>query len=356
MLQYPINNQLAIFNDCKRYSCRQREIVVYKHVSIIIVNYNGKHLLKECIQSILNQSYPSIEIILIDNASQDGSVELVAALFHDVKVVKLQTNTGFSGGNLEGLKYATGDYIMLINNDVVVDKDCISNLTASMEKHPDVGIGAAKILVYGKDSIDSAGDGFSTSLKGFKRGEGLQSNNYDKEEYIFGACAGTAIYRRSMIDEIGFFDDDFFLIHEDTDLNFRAQLGGWKVLYIPSAVVYHKVRSTIGNMSDTAVYYSLRNSELVRIKNIPSWIFLRCFPAFILGVILDFLYFSIKHRKAGIYLKAKIDAMRLLPKMLKKRKLIMSKKMVANKYIGSLMTPLYEKEFFLTKLKKLLYK
>lgn len=325
-------------------------------VSIIIVNYNGRHLLKECLESIYNQSYPSIEIIMVDNDSKDGSVEFIAQLFPDVKVVKLHTNTGFSGGNLEGFKYTDGDYIMLINNDVVIDKDCISNLVASMEKRYDVGIGAAKILVYGKDSIDSAGDGFSTLLKGFKRGEGLQSNNYDKEEYIFGACAGAAIYRRQMIEDIGFFDDDFFLIHEDTDLNFRAQLSGWKVLYIPSAVVYHKVRSTIGNMSDTAIYYSLRNSELLRIKNIPSGIFLRCFPAFILVVILDFLYFSIKHRKIGIYLKAKIDAIKLMPSMLKKRKLIMSKKMVTNKYMRSLMTPLYEKNFFSMKLKKLLYK
>lgn len=321
-------------------------------ISVIIVNFNGKHLLKECIQSILNQSYSNVEIIMVDNASVDGSVEFVKELFPEIKIIELSSNTGFAGGNIEGLKYASGDYIMLINNDVAIDRDCINNLAASMEKRYDAGIGAAKILVYGKDIIDSAGDGFSTSLKGFKRGEGLQSNHYDKEEYVFGACAGAAIYRRKMIDEIGFFDDDFFLIHEDTDLNFRAQLAGWKVLYIPSAIAYHKVRSTIGNMSDTAVYYSLRNCEVLRMKNIPTGIFLRCLPAFILGSFLDFLYFALKHGKIRLYLKAKMDAMRLLPKMLKKRRLIMNKKNVSDEYLKSLMTSLYEKGFFLMKIKK----
>ncbi len=325
-------------------------------VSIIIVNYNGRHLLKECLESIYKQSYQNIEIILVDNASEDGSVEFVNESFPDVKVIKLDKNIGFAGGNLEGLKYATGDYIMLINNDVVIDKDCIMNLVLAMERHPDVGIGAAKMLVYGKDIIDSAGDGLSTSLKGFKRGEGLQLNHFDKEEYVFGACAGATIYRRQMIDNVDFFDDDFFLIHEDTDLNLRAQLAGWKVLYIPFAIVYHKVRSTIGNMSDTAVYYSLRNSELVRIKNIPTVIFLRCLPAFLLGSLLDFIYFALKHGKIRLYFKAKIDALSLMPKMLSKRRQILRKKVVPNVYLKNLLTPLYEKNFFKIKIKKFLLK
>ncbi len=326
-----------------------------KKVSVIIVNYNGKHLLKECIQSVYNQSYKYIDIIMVDNASVDSSVEYASALFPDVRLIRLNENLGFTGGNIEGLKYASGDYIMLINNDVVMERDCIKNLLASIEPKPDVGIGAVKMLVYGKDAIDSAGDGFSTSFRGFKRGEGLQSNQYDKEEYVFGACAGAAIYRRKMIDETDFFDDDFFLIHEDSDLSFRAQLAGWKVLYVPSAVAYHKVSSTIGKMSDLAVYHSLRNCELVRMKNVSSGLFFRHLPSFIAGVVLDFIYFCFKHGKVRLYFKAKVDALRLLPKMVQKRKLIMSNKKVHNKYIKSIMTPLYEKSFFLLKLKKFLH-
>ncbi len=325
-------------------------------VSVIIVNYNGRHLLQECFESILNQSYHDIEIIVVDNASVDGSVAYIGALFPNVKIVELSENKGFAGGNIEGFKYAHGDYAMLVNNDVVLDKDCINNLLVAMEQHPDVGIGASKMLIYNMDIIDSAGDGFSTSLKAYKRGEGLQSNYYNNEEYIFGACAGAAIYRRQMIEEIGFFDDDFFLIHEDTDLNLRAQLMGWKALYVPSSIAHHKVRSTIGEMSDVAVYYSLRNSELVRIKNIPTWIFLKCLLGYISSSILDFIYFAIKHRKISLYLKAKRDVLKLLPDMLKKRKQLMGKKKVDNNYLFSLMTPLYEKSFFLMKAKKFFYR
>lgn len=323
-------------------------------ISVIIVNYNGKHLLKECIQSILSQSYPNIEIIMIDNASVDGSAEFVKELFHDIKIIKLSSNKGFAGGNIEGLKYAQGDYIMLVNNDVVLDTDCISNLVTSLESHQDIGIAATKMLVYNGDKIDSAGDGFSTSLKAYKRGEGLYSDNYNNEEYVFGACAGAAMYRRKMIDEIGFFDEDFFLIHEDTDLNLRAQIMGWKVLYIPSAIAYHKVRSTIGQMSDIAVYYSLRNLELVRLKNIPTEVFLRCLPTFILGSLLDFFYFFIKHGKMGLFFKAKRDALKLLPDMMKKRREIVKRKKVDNNYILNLMTSIFEKNFFLLKAKKFL--
>jgi GT2 family glycosyltransferase len=155
-----------------------------------------------------------------------------------------------------------------------------------------------------------------------------------------------------MLEEIGFFDEDFFILQEDTDLNFRAQLAGWKALYVPSAVVFHKVRSTIGHMSDTAIYYSLRNSELVRIKNVPFRIFLRCFPFYVIGVLLEFVYFAVKHGKLKLYIKAKLDAAKVLPRMLGKRKRIMTGKKVDDRYLYELLTPFYEKKYFIAKLKK----
>jgi GT2 family glycosyltransferase len=179
--------------------------------------------------------------------------------------------------------------------------------------------------------------------------------NADQELFVFGACAGAALYRRKMLDAIGFFDEDFFLIHEDTDLNLRAQLAGWKVLYVPSAVVYHKVRSSIGRMSDTAVYYTLRNSEFVRIKNMPCGVFLRCLPAFILGMITEFIYFSIKHRKFLIYCRAKRDALAMLPVMLKKRKAIMHGKAVPDNYLINIMSSAFARDFFKAKLRKLIH-
>jgi hypothetical protein len=221
-----------------------------------------------------------------------------------------------------------------------------------MGKDTSIGICATKMLVYGKDIIDSAGDGFSSNLKGFKRGEGRPSAEYDKAEYVFGACAGAALYRKEMLDEIGFMDEDFFLIFEDTDLNLRAQLAGWKVRYVPGAVVHHKVRSTIGNMSDTAIFYSLRNSELVRVKNIPFVLFAACLPSYITGTFLEFLYFGIRHRKAALFCRAKLDAVRMVPKMLKKRKKILGMRRVNVKYLYGIIATVFNREFFYSKTTK----
>ena len=321
-------------------------------ISLIIVNYNGKDLLQSCLESAYAQSIEEIEIIFVDNRSGDGSVEYLKEHFPHVLVIPLTKNIGFPAANNIGLKHATGDYILLLNNDATMDKDCVAHLYAAMKQDPAVGICAAKMLVAGMDITDSAGDGFSSNMKGFKRGEGSPSSAYDKEGYVFGACAGAALYRRRMIEEIGFLDEDFFLIYEDTDLNLRAQLAGWKVKYVPAAVVHHKVSSTIGCMSDIAVYYSLRNSELTRVKNIPLGIFIRCLPSYILASFLEFLFFSVRHKKLRLYCKAKRDAVRLLPKMLVKRREILKKRKVSNKYLYGMMTSIFGREFFWGKFRK----
>jgi GT2 family glycosyltransferase len=145
------------------------------------------------------------------------------------------------------------------------------------------------------------------------------------------------------------------LIHEDTDLNFRAHLYGWKVLYAPEAIVYHKVRSTIGKMSDTAVYYSLRNSEFVRIKNIPFGVIQRCLAELCIATLLEILYFGLKYKKLNLYFRAKVDALKMLPKMLQKRKLIMKNRKADNRDLLNLMTPVWEKDFLKSKIDKFLY-
>ncbi len=328
-------------------------------VSIIIVNYNGSDLTIDCLRAIEEQSFKDFEVIIVENGSSDNSINeirkfLEMSTLNPVKLIPLNGNSGFAGGNLAGLAYTEAEYIALLNNDTEPGREWIDNLVRVMEARPDTGICASKMIVFGTDNIDSAGDGYSTSLKGFKRGEGEASLNYNSQEYVFGACAGAALYRRKMLDEIGFLDKDFFLIHEDTDLNFRAQLAGWQVLYVPTAVVYHKVRSSIGHMSDMAVYYTLRNSEFVRIKNISFVLFLRCFPEFILGIISEFIYFAVKHRKLRVYLKAKRDVVIFFPSMMSKRKQIMKTVKVDNKYLYSIMTSVWEKDFFLMKIKKFL--
>lgn len=324
-----------------------------KTISVIVVNYNGKHLLRDCLESLFEQSFRNIEVILVDNASRDGSLEYVREAFPLVKIIPLAQNIGFAGANNEGLRHAAGDYIMLLNNDVKVEKDCLQNLCRAMEADQGIGIGATKMIVADRGVIDSAGDGISTALRGFKRGEGLSVNLYNEQEFVFGACAGAAMYRRTMIEDIGFLDEDFFLIYEDTDLNLRAQLADWKVLYVPSAIVFHKVRSTIKEMSTKAIYYSLRNSEFVRMKNVPAAVFLICFPSYLLGNLVEFLYFAVKYRKFSLYVRAKWDAIRLCPRMMRKRRILMKQKRVRNGQLYRIMTSCWHKEFFLAKTRKL---
>ncbi len=332
-------------------------------VSLILVNYNGKDFTKDCLKALEGQSFKDFEVVIVDNGSLDGSPFEIQRFTNETPIasqaelVSLERNLGFAGGSLEGLKHTNRDsqYIALLNNDAEADKEWLGEMVKAMDMNPDIGICGSKMILRGADIIDSAGDGISTALRGFKRGEGNKTSLYSERECVFGACAGAALYRRKMIEEIGFLDEDFFLIHEDTDLNFRAQLYGWKVLYVPTAIVYHKVRSSIGHMSNAAVYYTLRNSEFVRIKNVPLAILSRCLPEFVMGVLTEFIYFAIKHKRLRLYFRAKIDAMRMLPKMLKKRAVIMGTRKVNCRYLLGIMTPVWQKDFLMSKLKKFLY-
>jgi len=330
-------------------------------VSLIVINYNGRDFIVNCLRALEGQLFKDFEIILIDNGSSDGSLDKIRNYLEEsplapvVKFIPLDKNLGFAGGASEGLKHAHGEYIALLNNDTGPDGRWLEELVKVMDNDPKVGICASKLIIFDSDLIDSAGDGLSTALRGFKRGEGEKISLYNEREYIFGACGGAALYRRKMIEEIGFLDEDFFLIHEDTDLNLRAQLRGWKVMYVPTAIIYHKVRSSIGPMSDMAIYYTLRNSEFVRIKNIPFGVFIRCLPEFLIGALTEFIYFAIKHKRLRLYFKAKMDAIRMLPRMLKKRAVIMKSRKVGHGYLLDMITPVWQKDFLMTKIKKFLY-
>lgn len=328
-------------------------------VSAFVITFNNSLTIKDCLLSLNNQTFKDFELILVDNNSKDNTKEVIESikplLNYTVKAFYLDRNLGFAGGNNFALQYASGKYIALLNPDAIADNFWLEELVNSVESDPMVGICASKMLVYGSDIIDTAGHQFSHLLKGFKRGEGERGFLYNRKEYVFGACGGAVLYRRKMINEIGFLDEDFFLLHEDVDLDFRAQLYGWKVLYVPTALVSHKVRSSIVHMSDNAVYYTLRNVEFVKIKNVPLGIFLRYLPQFIIGMLTEFIYFALKHRRFGLYLKAKMNVLEMLPKMLKKRAVIMKNRNVTNGYLFSIMTPAWQKDFLKTKIKKFIY-
>ncbi len=322
-------------------------------ISVVIVNYNGRGLIGRSIECLLKQTFENYEIIVVDNASRDDSVAFIREKFPSVKVVEHPVNAGFSGGNLAGLKEAKGDFIALLNNDAFPEPNWLSHLWSGMDSNDRIGICASKLIIEGTDLIDSAGDGCTTAVRGYKLEEKTQQQAHLKIRPVFGACAGAALYRREMIDDIGFFDEDFFLIYEDADLNIRAQLAGWKCLFVPEAVVHHHVRSTIGHDSELAIYYSNRNADLLWIKNMPMGLMLRYIHHKLITELGAFVYFSFRKKGLFIFLKAKRDAIRLLPLMLKKRKKIQAMKRISNRAFSELLTPIWTKDYFVDRLNKL---
>ncbi len=319
-------------------------------ISVIVVNWNGQAFLQECLEALVGQTYDKFEIIFVDNGSTDASVDFVSQNFPQIAILALSENYGFAGGNIKGLEVSNGEYIALLNNDTCVDQKWLDNLGQPMRVDSSVGICASKLLMDSTGKINSAGDGITTAGVGCNRGLGNDRMLYERQEAVFGACGGAVLYRRAMLEEIGFLDNDFFLYDEDTDLNFRAQLAGWKCIYVPNACVYHKVNGTTGRLSDLHVYYHTRNLEFVWIKDMPTGLMLRFVHHKLIQELGSFCYLCLRHGKWKAFFQGKKDAIRMLPVMLRKRREIQKKKRVTNQYIQSFLLPYFNKRFIRQKI------
>jgi len=293
-------------------------------VSVIVLNWNGELFLEACLGSLLRQSMGDTEIILVDNGSTDGSVDLVRGRFPQVRLIVLEENTGFSAGNNAGIRHARGEYVALINNDAEADPHWIEEILKTYNSHPEVGICASKMLFYDDRTLaDACGDFYTVEGIAGKIGHLEPEERYGKPREVFGACAGAAVYRRSMLEELGGFDEDFFIVHEDSDLSFRARLMGYKCLYVPTAIVYHHLGASIGLGSDRSVYFSQRNTEFVYLKNMPLLLLLKYWPMHVLADLVSFVA-HIARGKTRAFLSAKFDALRMMPAVIKKRRRIQS--------------------------------
>ena len=318
-----------------------------KLISVIIVNWNGKHHLEECLSSLTKQTIKNFEIILIDNGSIDESVAFVNRKFPNVKIVELKKNEGFCRANNIGLKHAGGEFIALLNNDTRVEANWLEELRREMERDPKIGICASCIVnYYNPKLIDTAGDGYDICGVGFKIANRQPVSRYQEKREVFGACAGAVLYRRSMIDKIGFFDEDFFAVGEDIDLSFRARLSGYRCVYAPTAIVYHKVGQTIGSNSNLLLYHSRRNIEYTYFKNMPWALLLLSFPLHLLYNFLTLLQ-AVTQGQIQVFLKAKRDFLINFRKTLKKRKKIQENRKITLK---SLLAS-FSKNYLLLKIK-----
>jgi GT2 family glycosyltransferase len=238
--------------------------------TIIIPHLNGRHHLNDCLQSLRRQTYTDFEVILVDNGSTDGSQAYVRTHYPEVRLLELGKNCGFTGACNAGWQAAHGDIIILLNNDTETDANWLAEIANAFAHHPEVGSVASKMLLFDqRDQFHTAGD--YVRLDGIPGNRGVwqkDEGQFDREEYVFSACGGSAAYRQTMLAEIGFLDDDFFFSCEDVDMGWRANLAGWRVLYVPTAVVYHKLKATGGHI--TGSYYDGRNFLYLIWKNYPS--------------------------------------------------------------------------------------
>jgi GT2 family glycosyltransferase len=242
-------------------------------VSAVVVNWNGVDCIGACLDSLLAQTWPALEIVVVDNGSTDGSRALLRDRYGPrIMLIASPINLGFAAGNNLGIRAAKGVYVALLNNDAVARPGWIAALVAAAEADARVGMCASKVLVLGADGvIDSAG--LLLSADGIGRGRGRlepdgEAYAHAEEALIPSACA--ALYRRAMLDEIGLFDEDFFAYCEDSDLGLRGRLAGWTCRYVPDAVVHHAYSRSTAPYSEFKAFHVERNR---------CWVVLKCFPA-----------------------------------------------------------------------------
>jgi len=307
-------------------------------VDVIIPNWNGKKYLKDCLDSLRRQTYRSFSVTIIDNGSTDDSVKFVHQHYPEVKIIALEVNRGFAGGVNEGIKRTEDELIFLLNNDTLLDENCLGELYKAAARYPQISFFATKMLF--KDDtrvLNAAGDSFGIDGQGRNIGIREPDNGqYDHVTEVFGACAGAALYRRFFFQDVGLFDEDFFLILEDIDVDFRAQLRGHRCYYIPSAVVYHVHSASIVRHSSLQIYCSARNSLYVLAKNMPAVLLVKYFWK-IFRQRHRFVADSIIHDRTLPFVRGELKFLLTIFSVAGKRLRVHLQRRVTTKYINSIL-------------------
>lgn len=308
----------------------------HKPGAVVIPNWNGEQFLGECLESLMRQTHRP-HIIVVDNGSVDTSVELVRSRFPDVTLVELPKNTGFTGGVNAGIRLAMEQkepFIALLNNDAVAEPGWFAALAGELEANPEAGIVTSKITDLGGKKLDSTGEFYTIWGLPFSRGRGETNlTRYDHLPDIFAASGGASIYRTSMLEQIGIFDDDFFAYYEDVDISFRAQLRGWRVRFAPRAVVRHRIGATSGKIKGFTTLQTLKNLPLVAYKNVPARLLPSVLPRLWLAHAL-FFWSAVARGQGGIAARAVSQSLLLTPKKLWQRRGIQRTRTVTARHVG----------------------
>jgi GT2 family glycosyltransferase len=288
-------------------------------VSIVIVTWNGRDYLEPCLTAVAAQEGVDAETILVDNGSSDGSAALVRERFPWVRIVSLTENRGFAGGNNAGVREARGRYVVLLNNDTVPEAGWLAALLRGREQGGTHALASSRI-VYMHDPrlIDSAGDGLLRCGGAFKRHHGASVDVATESGDVFGICGAACVIPKRVFDELGGFDEDFFALHEDVDLSYRARLLGYPCRYVADAIVRHHGSATLGRVSPFAVFHGQRNLEWMYFKNTPASLLLRTLPGHLVYTAAAAVHFT-RAGLLGPFVRAKFAALAGLPRLLRKR-------------------------------------
>lgn len=323
-------------------------------ISVLIPNWNGKKYLSLCLDSLEKQTFRDFETILVDNGSEDGSVEYVRENYPDVNVIEMGENKGFSAAVNAGVAAAKGELIFLFNNDAEADPGLLETFVVWAAKHPDAGFFATKVLLYyDREVLDSAGVEFFSDGRFILRGHFEKDREeFDKACNVFGGHGASVLYRTKVIRETGPFDEDFFGYMEEADINMRMNLLGYYGVYIPDALVYHVGSGTCSKMSierkfetddkknegkrtdygkpisDFIAYHTIRNRWFLMVKSFPSDLIIRNLFSMILLEISQFIRWVVIDKRSKIYFKAFHDFRKGFGLMLKKRREIMKNRKI----------------------------
>ena len=285
-------------------------------VTAAVLNYNGRELLEVILPTLASQTHPDLEVVVVDNASEDDSLTYLSQRWPEVRVISTgPRNVGVTAALNLAVRSADSEYVALLNNDIELTPTWVAELVATLERHPEAASAACKLMRYReRDVLDGAGNVFTPSATGWQRGQGQRDEGqFDVEEEVFAPTAGAALYRATALRDVGPFDESFVAYIEDTDWGLRAQLAGQRCWYAPRAVAYHMGSQTTGGNLNP-VYYELsqRNTFGLLIKDVPARFIARHAHRILIHHVTSLAY-GIRGGMLRPYLRALRGAVRMAP-------------------------------------------
>lgn len=321
------------------------------NVLVVIPNFNGKKHIEACLDSVFNQTYGPLEVIVVDNASTDGSEKLIEKKYPQVKLIHSGRNAGWGNACNTGIRASESEYVVLLNNDAYMEKNCIEELVRAVNRDARYGSAASRILLWDEpEKTEVCGLVIYPDGSSCGRGRLGPADRYMQEEEVFCANDCCNLYRRSMLDEIGEYDPDFFIYCDETDMGWRHQMAGWKCIYTPHAVAYHAHSQSAGSYSAFKAYHVERNRIFICLKYFPlpmliasffysAWRYLTMWYLAAVkkeGALAHYRKHSSLGSGLGVLLRAHWDAARMAPVMWRRRRDILARKKISCKDVRGL--------------------